>query len=118
MWDLACCGSACRITSQPVDLALLAHPWLAATPRPQEAYGLESMILSLALAQHSRLTHGGLDQADLAVGEALMLQHIGLLTDTVGPDAEDVAVARWVRVWVWVRVWALDGQVGRRRMHE
>eukprot|EP00198_Chlamydomonas_reinhardtii_P006919 XP_001696255.1 predicted protein [Chlamydomonas reinhardtii] len=90
-----------------LDLVALAHcrdaggvnaltPSLRANLRAlKEAYGLESMILSLALAQHSRLTHGGLDQADLAVGEALMLQHIGLLTDTVGPDAEDVAVARY-----------------------
>ncbi|KAG2438610.1 hypothetical protein HXX76_005159 [Chlamydomonas incerta] len=90
-----------------LDLVALAHcrdaggvnaltPSLRANLRAlKEAYGLESMILSLALAQHSRLTHGGLEQADLAVGEALMQQHIGLLTDLVGPDAEDVAVARY-----------------------
>lgn len=52
------------------------------------------MVLSLALAGHSRLVHGGLDGADTAVGEALMLQHIVLLGELDG-GSEDMAVARY-----------------------
>ncbi|KXZ48174.1 hypothetical protein GPECTOR_30g270 [Gonium pectorale] len=61
----------------------------------KEAYGADSMILSLALAQHSRLVHGGLEQADFGVGEALLKQQIALLGEVSGPDSEDAAVARY-----------------------
>ncbi|KAG2502169.1 hypothetical protein HYH03_000656 [Edaphochlamys debaryana] len=61
----------------------------------KEAYGADSMILSLALSQHSRLVHGGLESADFLVGEALLKQHLGLLTEALGADAEDVAVTRY-----------------------
>ncbi|GFR43261.1 hypothetical protein Agub_g4322 [Astrephomene gubernaculifera] len=61
----------------------------------KDAYGADSMILSLALSQHSRLVHGALEQSDFSVGEALLKQHIALLTEVAGGDAEDVAVARY-----------------------
>ncbi|GLC43683.1 hypothetical protein PLESTM_001504200 [Pleodorina starrii] len=62
----------------------------------KEAYGAESMILSLALHQHSRLVNGGLEQgAEVAVGEALLRQQIALLSEVHGPDSEEVAVARY-----------------------
>ncbi|GIL62310.1 hypothetical protein Vafri_16586 [Volvox africanus] len=61
----------------------------------KEAYGAESMILSLALSQHSRLVNGGLEQADFLVGEALLKQQIMLLSEVSGPHSEDAAVARY-----------------------
>lgn len=61
----------------------------------QEAYGADSMILSLAMAQHSRLVNGGLEQADFSVGEALLKQQISLLGEVTGADSEDAAVARY-----------------------
>ena len=50
------------------------------------------MILSLALAQHSRLVHGGLEQSDFSVGEALLLhRHIlhGVAPWTEGAEGPD-----------------------------
>jgi hypothetical protein len=70
-------------------------PTRDAPSAPQEAYGADSMILSLAMAQHSRLVNGGLEQADFSVGEALLQQQLGLLAEVSGPDSEDVAVARY-----------------------
>ncbi|GIL85559.1 hypothetical protein Vretimale_13336 [Volvox reticuliferus] len=61
----------------------------------KEAYGAESMVLSLALSQHSRLVNGGLEQADFLVGEALLKQQIMLLSEVSGPQSEDAAVARY-----------------------
>ncbi len=49
---------------------------------PQECYGPDSMILSLALAQHSRLVHGALEAqggTEFGVGEALLKQHVAAL---------------------------------------
>lgn len=43
-------------------------------------FGGDSMIVSMALVQHSRLVNGALD-ADFRVGEEMIQQHIRLLTE-------------------------------------
>lgn len=64
----------------------------------QEAFGADSMILALALSQHSRLANAALDR-DFRLGEALLKQHVRML-EAVNPGGEVSATCLPCHAWV------------------
>ncbi|KAJ9534435.1 hypothetical protein QJQ45_016141, partial [Haematococcus lacustris] len=69
---------------------------LASVGSMKDTFGAQSMILSLALAQHDRVVHQALGaaQLDTTLCEALLKQHIRLL-ESVSAEGEDLAVAQY-----------------------
>ncbi|KAL6756499.1 hypothetical protein V8C86DRAFT_2646607 [Haematococcus lacustris] len=69
---------------------------LASVGSMKDTFGAQSMILSLALAQHDRVVHQALGaaQLDTTLCEALLKQHIRLL-ESVSSEGEDLAVAQY-----------------------
>lgn len=61
----------------------------------KENVGPRNMMITLALGQHSKLVNLAIDRSHFPLGEALVQQHLKLLTEVYGETSPEVALVKY-----------------------